>query len=123
MRNVQNAKKKMTEGEKYLISCSKKVRTEGEEKDIRLIGNVFYDLQDELSKSAQGIIITTAPNANYKEISTYLNALPTGRGSVLLNVQTAKGTVEIDTGIKLSFDADNVQYLRTLQEVVEVMEI
>ncbi len=124
--NAQKVKADFEVGQMYLINCSKNIRNNGDEKEIRLVGSVFCELQDALSKSALGLMITVSPQAkqaDFTGIADYMKPLPTGKGRVLLQVQTAEGIAELDTGVQLALTGDIIRHVKTLAGVIDVMEI
>ncbi len=121
--NAQKVKSDFEQGQIYLIYCHKSVRTNGEEKEIRLIGNVFSELQDELSKSALGLMIHVSAHVDFKAMADYINGVSPGKGRVLLQVQTPKGLAEIDTGVALALNGDIIRHVKTLSGVIDVTEI
>lgn len=122
--NMDKARTDMQENMIYLIECSKKtVRTDGEEKDVRLIGRAVESLDDELSNTADGILITTVEAFDVRAIGDIVTNMPKGRGKVLMRIPTPQGITEIDTEQKITIDGDMVHQIRKINGVFDVEDI
>ena len=120
---IQRVRSHLKTGEFVVVNCSKSVRDNNGDKDVRLIGNVMNSLDNELAMTADGLQIYLSNSKSIQQLKEIINGCEKGMGIINLILDNSDCIVEMRLKGRYKINKKIIDSINSCENINEVQQI
>ena len=120
---IERVRSHLKIGEFVVVNCSKSVRGDSGEKNIRLIGNVMSSLDSELALASDGLQIYINNSKSLQDLKEIINTCEKGMGLINLILDNSDGIIEIQLKGRYKINKKIIDSIKSCKNINEVQQI
>ena len=120
---IERVRSHLKIGEFVVVNCSKSVRGDSGEKDIRLIGNVMSSLDSELALASDVLQIYINNFKSLQDLKEIINTCEKGMGLINLILDNSDGIIEMQLKGRYKINKKIIDSIKSCKNINEVQQI
>ena len=120
---IQRVRSHLKTGEFVVVNCSKSVRDNNGDKDVRLIGNVMNSLDNELAMTADGLQIYLSNSKSIQQLKEIIDGCEKGMGIINLILDNSDCIVEMRLKGRYKINKKIIDSINSCENINEVQQI